>query len=427
MDTYRRLIQRIRKGSPGENLCFLGRSFLTVLLIPVCTFALNSRAQESALLEGAGSETKAYETTDWLSSEKANDEKGIQPFLGYSGEFFSVISGGNNTGTAWQGLADFGADFYLENLIGLPGGMIHLHGQSIHGDDPSVFAGDINALSNIVAYNTTRLFQAWYEQELMDGSMSFRVGLIDLDDDFMIADSTGLFINSGFGPLPTQSLNNAAPIWPIGALGALFYAEPMNNTYVQFGIYDGNLGDEAINDDGLHINLGGVEGVLYIFEAGVTSHILGRQGVFKVGGFYHSGEEFIDFNTDEPVDGNSSIYFAINQELSESLTGWWRVGYSPEEEKNIVSYYTDFGVNWAGPFGLRSDDILGIGFLHTDFSNDYVSANPGVSSTESVLEITYQGMITPWFSLQPDLQFIFNPHEGARDAIVFGIRFQFIF
>ncbi len=406
---------------------FLGRVFLSVIFISSLTVAHSAWAQEMALFEEAGMETNSAHAADWVSSQLEERERGVQPFLGYTGEFFSVLDGGNETATTWQGLADFGADFYLENLVGIPGALVHIHGQTIHGDDPSAFAGDINALSNIVAFNTSRLFQLWYEQELMEGSMAIRVGLIDLDDDFMIADSSGLFINSGFGPMPTQSLNNAAPIWPIGALGALLYAEPSENTFIQMGIYDGNIGDEEINDDGLHVKLGGVEGFLYMFETGVTSNILGREGVYKIGGFYHSGEEFIDFNTGNTVNGNSSIYFAINQELSDSFTGWWRLGYSPDAEKNVVSLYTDFGINWIGPFGQRSEDILGIGFLHTDFSDDYVRANPGVSSTESVLELTYQGVITPWFTLQPDLQIIFNPHEGEKDAIVFGIRSQIIF
>ncbi len=386
------------------------------------------RAEERLLLEGASHDTTSFQTTgDWLGRQLDNRETGVQPFFGYTGEFFSVLDGGNETGTSWQGLADFGADFYLETLLGIRGALVHIHGQSIHGDDPSEFAGDINALSNIVGFNTSRLFQMWYEQEFGEGSISFRFGLIDLDDDFMIADSAGLFLNSGFGPLPTQSLNNAASIWPIGALGALLYTEPSENTYFQMGVYDGNIGDEEINDDGLHVKLGGVEGFIYMFEAGIISNILGRDGTYKVGGFYHSGEEFKDYNTGELVNGNTSIYLAINQEITDAFTSWWRLGYSPDEEKNVVSLYTDFGINWMGPFGQRSEDILGIGFLHTDFGSDYVGANPGVSRTESVLELTYQGVITPWFSIQPDLQIIFNPHEGRENAFVFGVRSQIVF
>lgn len=427
-DTDLNIIKGLKYRTENRFYLFLGGKGISVLLVFCLLLTHGSGAQEKSLLEGSIREPNdAQISGDWINSQPENRESGVQPFLGYSGEFFSVLDGGNKTGTTWQGLADFGADFNLEKLLGIQGGFVHIHGQSIQGDDPSEFAGDINVLSNIAALNTSRLFQVWYEQELGDGSLSFRFGLIDLDDDFMIADSAGLFINSGFGPLPTQSLNNAAPIWPIGALGALFYAEPSKNSYFQLGVYDGNIGEEEINDDGLHVKLGGVEGFIYMMEAGITSNILGREGIFKIGGYYHSGEEFIDFTTGEMVNDNASIYLAINQELSDNFTGWWRLGYSPDEEKNVVSLYTDFGINWHGPFGQSSKNILGIGFLYTKFGDDYANANPGVSSTESVLELTYQGAVTPWFTMQPDLQIIFNPHEGKRDAIVFGIRSQFFY
>ena len=50
-----------------------------------------------------------------------------------------------------------------------------------------------------------------------------------------------------------------------------------------------------------------------------------------------------------------------------------------------------------------------------------------VTSSETLVEITYQAKITPWLTLQPDLQFIFNPHEGDGDAVVFGIRMESAF
>ena len=71
-------------------------------------------------------------------------------------------------------------------------------------------------------------------------------------------------------------------------------------------------------------------------QLGITSNILGRDGIYKIGGFCHSGEEFINFNTGEIVNGNTSVYFSINQEITDTFNTWWRLGYSPDKEKNIV-------------------------------------------------------------------------------------------
>jgi len=143
--------------------------FMATLFVSGLLLTLDSQAEERSILEGTGHDTTSSQTTEDLSSQLDNRERGVQPFFGYSGEFFSVLDGGNGTGTSWQGLADYGADFNLETLLGIRGGLVHIHGQSIQGDDPSEFVGYINALSNIVAFNTTRLFQVWYEQELMEG------------------------------------------------------------------------------------------------------------------------------------------------------------------------------------------------------------------------------------------------------------------
>ena len=41
---------------------------------------------------------------------------------------------------------------------------------------------------------------------------------------------------------------------------------------------------------------------------------------------------------------------------------------------------------------------------------------------ESVLEITYRFQVTRWLSLQPDVQFIWDPHLSRRDATAIGLR-----
>jgi carbohydrate-selective porin OprB len=45
-----------------------------------------------------------------------------------------------------------------------------------------------------------------------------------------------------------------------------------------------------------------------------------------------------------------------------------------------------------------------------------------VSRRESVLELTYRLQVTGWLTLQPDVQFFFDPHFSRRDATVIGLR-----
>ena len=45
------------------------------------------------------------------------------------------------------------------------------------------------------------------------------------------------------------------------------------------------------------------------------------------------------------------------------------------------------------------------------------SNNPGypVRSTESFIELTYQAQVSPWWTIQPDFQYVFTPGGGVQN------------
>ena len=104
----------------------------------------------------------------------------FSPFFSWTGEAWSIADGGFETGGRSLGLAIVGFDWTPGILAG---GTIHAEAHNIHGKDPTGFAGDANALSNIAFDEGTRLFQAWYGRDTSWGSL--KAGLIALDDDFM--------------------------------------------------------------------------------------------------------------------------------------------------------------------------------------------------------------------------------------------------
>ena len=78
-------------------------------------------------------------------------------------------------------------------------------------------------------------------------------------------------------------------------------------------------------------------------------------------------------------------------------------------------------MNYFGPFG-RADDAAGIAVSYNRFTNAFVqgalAADEKVSKHEPILELTYQAVLTPWLTLQPDLQFIFDSMFSRRNAYV---------
>jgi porin len=52
-----------------------------------------------------------------------------------------------------------------------------------------------------------------------------------------------------------------------------------------------------------------------------------------------------------------------------------------------------------------------------------------VDLAETAFELTYSDRITPWLSVQPDIQYIVNPgtHPAVDDVVVVGTRFTINF
>ncbi len=48
---------------------------------------------------------------------------------------------------------------------------------------------------------------------------------------------------------------------------------------------------------------------------------------------------------------------------------------------------------------------------------------------ESVMEVYYNAQLTPWLSVSPSIQYIFNPGglAGVNDAVIVGLRAQISF
>jgi porin len=81
-------------------------------------------------------------------------------------------------------------------------------------------------------------------------------------------------------------------------------------------------------------------------------------------------------------------------------------------------------------------DFTQVSRAATGIDEDRALYNPGVFSpsrgVETVLEATYQYQATPWWQIQPDVQYVFNPGAGivnpyqptrkVGNELVLGVR-----
>lgn len=363
-----------------------------------------------------------------ISAPQSLENRGITPYATYLGEIFTNHSGGISNGSAWAGLLDVGVELDLEKLVGWKGASFFANAFYFQGNDVSGNrVGDFNAVSNLYTDTSFNFYNIFLQQAFGEGDSFFKIGQIALDDNFMVSEPALLFLNAGFGPLPVQSGNTAAPIYALAAPGALINIEPDSPYFFRAGIYTGDAGPANSSNRGFDWRIGGSAGWMLMAEGGIK-YGKNQASNFKVGGGYHTGdfERFSDGATE------SGLYFLyavldhqiISPDIGTSLDFFLRAGIAPQDEISAVTAYAEGGLVARSVF--LEDDALGMATSWTNFSDDFVLSEGGETS-EIVIELTYQAPVTDKIVIQPTLQYIIDPQGSGEDAFLTGLRAEFSF
>jgi len=338
---------------------------------------------------------------------------GVRFTLAYTGEVISNVHGGVRRDTGVDHLLDLVVDADLEKALGWDGGSARVNPMWLAGDGVAGDVGDLTLVSNITGRGGVRLFEAWIQQSV-GGLFSLRAGILAADQEFILTGSGPLYFNSVFGGPVFLSPNLAWPIYPVGAPGARARFELGEGLYVQGAVYDGQPGSEEFNRTGLKIRLSDSEGLFMIAEAGWT---VGDFTV-KAGGFHHT------------VSDISGGFAVVEGKIASGVDAFTRVGCS-EEAKSLVWLGLDAGLNVTGLIPGRPSDVLGIGVVYARISRDFARTQPdrALWGHETVLELTYKIVVTKWWSLQPDLQYVVHPggSTATPNAVVVGFRVDLLF
>ncbi|HVE41730.1 MAG TPA: carbohydrate porin [Planctomycetota bacterium] len=366
-------------------------------------------------------------------------EHGISSILAFTGEIISNTSGGAHQDTGADLLLDWVLDADLEKALGWTGGSARLNPMWLAGDGVAGDVGDLTLVSNITGRGGVRIFEAWLQQSLVDDVLSLRAGILAADQEFILSGPGMLYFNSVFGGPVFLSPNLRWPIYPVGALGARLRANVAKGVYVQAAAYNGDPGSEDENRTGLRTRLSGAGGVFSIAEAGWSTGET-RRSSLKVGGFHHSGE-FVEFSSGAVRRGLSGGYVAGEQTLVRDLSPiggcrdggvaiFLRSGIA-QDDRAFVFFGLDAGVNLTGLLPGRPADILGLGVIYARISRDFAASQPDRPrwGHETVFEATYKIALAPWWSLQPDVQYVVHPggSTATPNAVVLGVRIDLLF
>jgi porin len=394
-------------------------------------------------------------TAEVAAARRRLAETGVQTELSYTGEVMGVASGGLNRTTKYNGLFRLDVDADLSKLTGWRGGAFHASALQINGDG---FTGEnIGAYfgaSNIEALPSTRLFELWFEQKLLDDRLSIRAGQLAADGEFATSEYGGLYLNGAFGwpGLMAANLPNGGPAYPLAVPGARVQVDPTPQYSFLAGVFNGDPaahcdGDsQKCNPDGLDFPLDSPDFVIaeqqFKYNQGKEAGAL--PGVLKIGGWKHFGR-FDDLRHDaagaplaatggdpERRNGDYGFYGVIEQQLYQAPgaeagkgAGLFARFATAPEDRNAMDFYVDGGLNFTGLIPHRPDDSFGVAVAYGRMSNSArrfdrdLATSAGlplpIRDCEVVLEVTYQAQIAPGWTIQPDFQYIISPGGHVAD------------
>jgi porin len=422
------------------------------------------------------------------------DAGGLRTFLGKYGisfslyeesEVFGNATGGIRQGAAYDGVTTPTVQLDTSKAFGWTGGLFEASAFQIHGDNLSAEnLLVLQTVSGLEAMRSTRLWELWYQQSFNNGAFDIKAGQQSLDQEFISSTNSLLFLNTMMGwPLvPSEDLYAGGPAYPLSSLGVRIHGQIARNVTGLLGVFNDNPPGGPFDDDsqtrgpeayGVRFNLN--TGALFIGELQYALNLpstgdvvkadnKGLPGTYKLG-FWYDTAPFPDqqFGTDglslaNPASngiaaqhpGNFSFYGIFDQVVyqpdpsaARAVSVFARLMGAPGD-RNLISFSVNGGVTLKAPFEGRDGDIVGLGFGYGQISDgargfDEAAAfyaPPGalspIRSSETFIEAFYQIQLAPWWQLQPDFQYIFNPSGGIvnplnpmqllGDEAVFGAR-----
>lgn len=373
--------------------------------------------------------SQAASTSSTLFSESLGgnhflQEKGLFLGVAYKADAVSNWKGGTHPHhRAFLGNLDLTLRWDLAPLTGLSGWSVFLYGLGNHGGKPSHFNGESQLTSNIEAYSTFKLYEA-YVQKKIDDRLSVLLGLHDLNVDFYTTDSSASFLNSSFGVSYSlgQTGLNGPSIFPTTSLALSFQYKSPSAFYFQSGIFNARAGNPD-HRAGTQVYFPNSAGHLLIWEAGWKKE--GSCQLSAGAWMYSQGQTPLDSSL--PLQMNRGWYLLLDQRVFGPLAVFGRYG-TASPVINRFQSGTEAGFTLTGLLPHRPEDVLGGGLAIAQSSPDFQRLELATKH-ELVTEIFYKLAILPGFTLTPDYQTIQHPSAGPEvpRAHVGTLRLKLVF
>lgn len=362
--------------------------------------------------------------------------KNLESSFTYTSDVFANVEGGLETGVRYLDNIDVEVSFDVKDFS------FYFYGLGNQGKSLTEIVGDVQKSSNIDTQNSWRLYEAFVQRTLPRIESSLLFGLYDLNSEFDVINTGGLFLNSSHGIGPDFSFSGVTgpSIFPLTSLSARLKINPAKGVSLKIAVLDAVPSDPE-NTTGTSVFLREKEGALLVSELsfsrfGTDSESLLKRGInenspFRLvfGGWKYT-EEREGWNG--KLESDHGLYAFAEVSMANGLSLFTRAGITNRDISRFNSYVGG-GLSYNGLFKGRPDDLVGIAISAPINSDEYVLAEDrngnDYSKNELTVELTYLLAISGQVSFQFDSQYIQNPNQspGIDDAFIIGLRSTFKF
>ena len=356
----------------------------------------------------------------------------------YTGEAAYNAAGGLHDGATYMNNVLAQVHIDAATAFGWTGGSFVAEGFYENEDSlDTQYVGAIQDPSTIdtSGVTTTRLYEAYYKQDLGDTNLLF--GLYDLQTEFGSTKPMGIFFNGAYAWTTTldQSGLNGPSTYPSTSVALRVREKIGQNWRVLAAVLDG-VPDSAKDERATSVNFNKANGALLIGE---VDYLPTRTTKIMAGGWDYTGEfPLIDQRgvTQAPrqVFGSAGFYVGGATRLYSpaarrglDLFATFGVG---DATRQIVDRSLNMGLTYTGLLEDRPTDKLGVavGIAHAGdaYRQMQTALHESSYTYETNFELTYRAQINPWLVVQPDAQYWVHPGvtPSQKNDLLFMIHFE---
>ncbi len=364
-------------------------------------------------------------TGGWWGGRDALQDDGIQPDVTLLQAASENFSGGLRTNRIdWRYRLDASLTLHTDKLFDWRGGTAFVDFMAHGGQNPATnLVGELQAISAIDQTPDTRLDQLWYKQRFWRGALWVKLGRIDATYDLDHIRDAQPFLNGSFGFAPSIFV---FPSYPFSAWGGEYSWHVINPITLRGGIFDGNTSNTlpaVASTDPLAVE--NPYGLFFLSEESVRWKLAANKmgGELTAGQWFHTGA-FQLYSGGHRQDAHG-FYGYLDQTLwkfsrsaNTARIGAFAQYAWADDRLTEIDQNISGGLRGHGLIPGRTDDDLGISATWAHISPYAQTPH----SFELSIEAFYSAQVTPWLSIQPDLQYIVNPGGAYSNAMVATVQ-----